>query len=679
METIDKYSIVENHTSTNSTFTSNYIESYIMQLMDSKNKIIISNYIIQINWFKLLNQEYIINIICTTIKKYLITKRKDMRDEIKKSSFNLEKFISFLEIFKNKIKSIQVLFIDEINISKFRKPIFTNLSKLFITDSIILSYIKYCFESYDLNNKPFIIKLYNICDIDIGIYDKHKTMDKLLLTITESINVKQIIKLPEFKLPSNITNIYNIKLLIDYIDKINNYYNFITKNNIDFIISNSISNEMFNQIINTITNNNDNIIYIFENCPSIYDIIIYNKNIFNLCVQLVNIIDRYSNLQVIDCIKLIKIIKIINTIYEKIHLNKIGSILKSDINIHTTKIFMILSSNLNNIVKTIDILIKETNINYELIKPNIKIIKDIIYIIYNKGNNSKLHLDYYQQFIELYYDYLIKRCLNSIKYEGFNIEKIIVNQLDSKFGKKLTYKLNLVINDYINNNQQNKVYVGSYDAYPINYSVGYISNTTIETRLGKIINNYENDYLINKPNRKLNWYLHYGEIEVTYLDKQLKLLPIQLLILEHIEIEELITIEKLFTLKILSNYTKEYINNLVQSIVAPGLVKNINHKLSITTDKDDIYETDLIDIFFNNLNYKPIKKEFVHSKKDIINATINHYLKKSQLNKLSLYNKIKDDISLFEVKMTDYDESLDYMIKMDYIKLDNGLYEKLLF
>lgn len=703
MEIIDKYNIIENHTSNDQTITCTHVESFITKLMNVNNKIIISDYITQLNWFKILDQDKIIDIINTTIKKYLVNKRKIIRDEIKKINFKLDKFISFLELFKNKIKNIQSLFVDQDCLTLLRKTNLNNLSKIIITDSIILLDVQKCLDIYDLNNKLLLIQLYNICDIDIGVYDKHKTMDKLLLTIAESINKKSIIKTPTHKLPADIVNINNTKLLIDYISMIRSYYDFISKDNINFIFSKSISNKLFENIMNIITSNKDAVIHVFDNCPNIYDLIIYNENIFNMCTELVNIIDKFNTNESFDCIKIIKIIKIINTIYEKIYSNKLDAMVKintENINIHITKIFMILSSNLNNIVKTIDILIKETIVNNELIASNLKIIKDIIFIISKKGINnkcfnSKLHLDYFQQFVDLYYDYLIKRTLNFDTIKSsllLNFEKDICTDLIAIISKKLTYKINLVVNDYECNSSRvndyecnpsrindNIIFVGSYDAYPINYSNGYINNIIIETQLGKIINDYENKYLVDKPNKKLNWYLHYGEVDVTYLDKQFKLLPIQLLILESIEKEEDIVIEKVFGFKFLVNYTKEYINNLIHSLIITGLVKNRNNKLSITTNKDDINETDLIDIFFNNINYKPIQKDFAHTKTDIINATINHYLKKSPLDKISLYDKIKDDISLFNIEQDDYDKSLNYMIKMDYIILNNGLYEKLLF
>lgn len=686
MQLSDKFNIIENHIGNDQIDSTNYLELYIHNLFNSSNKTIVSDYINQLLWFKLIDNNKLYDTINATIKKNLLNQRKIFRSEIKKNEFKLDKYILFLQSFKTNLNNLNLIFTSYINIYKIN---IIELSKIIISDSIILSNLENITSLFDPNYKSYINQLYDFCNNDISIYDKGKTTFKLVSTISESFNKVKILNDENNLLPFNIKSVYGIKILIDYLNNIYDYYEFINKDFINSILSKRINNDIFN-ILLLLTNYDNIIIEVFENCNVLYDLIIYNDNIFHLCTLLVNIIEKI-NTESFDSIKIIRILKIINTIYENMN-NKNLNKNPENFNIHFVKIFMVLSSNIDNIIKTIDILIKEAILNEELVKTNLSIISDIIKIIYNKGlkyeskQQTKLHLDYFQQIIDTYYDYLIKRVLNYNfrQYEHYiYIEQHVLTDL-KRFNNKLLYKIKLVIEDLskINNLNtcNNYVLIGSYDAYPINYSQGIINTLDIDSQLGNYIKEYNTNYIENKTNnKKLNWYLHYGEIEMTYLDKDIKLLPIQFLILEIIEKDPTITVEKIIQLKLLSNYTKEYINKLLSSLIISGIVKNRNNKLSLMNDTTDITDTNLIDLFFNNIDYKPVQKEFAHTKKDIINATINHYLKMNPLSKSELYDKIKDDISLFIVEKEDYEKSLEYMIKMDYIKLNNGLYEKLLF
>jgi hypothetical protein len=72
-------------------------------------------------------------------------------------------------------------------------------------------------------------------------------------------------------------------------------------------------------------------------------------------------------------------------------------------------------------------------------------------------------------------------------------------------------------------------------------------------------------------------------------------------------------------------------------------------------------------------------KELIMNRQDVVNSQINHFVKTSPLSKEDLYKKVSENINVFELTMDIFDKSITHMIDNDYIKLENGLYEKLLY
>jgi hypothetical protein len=60
-------------------------------------------------------------------------------------------------------------------------------------------------------------------------------------------------------------------------------------------------------------------------------------------------------------------------------------------------------------------------------------------------------------------------------------------------------------------------------------------------------------------------------------------------------------------------------------------------------------------------------------------ANINNILKSNKYNYQDLYTKLKDNIKLFILDEKIVNESLDIMIKKDYIQKTNDVYEKIYY
>jgi hypothetical protein len=265
------------------------------------------------------------------------------------------------------------------------------------------------------------------------------------------------------------------------------------------------------------------------------------------------------------------------------------------------------------------------------------------------------------------------------------------------FGKKTTFKIDKVINDFISSNDNVKNYTTnisfdnittSYSNWDINYSQGYveISSTLLtkpDNNFTKLLSNYDSYYdKIYSNKRKLIWLLQYGEVNVTFLNSiELKLLPIQLLVLEIFEYTDLVKLDKIKESSFFNNYSIKFRDSIINSLIIGGLLILTDNQLKLSNCVN--IATNYIDIFINNSDKESVfidtKAEIAHNREDIIKSIINHYLKISAKNKLELYDLVSRNIKLFELNEELFIKSINSLIKFDYIKYENNLYTKLVY
>jgi hypothetical protein len=182
--------------------------------------------------------------------------------------------------------------------------------------------------------------------------------------------------------------------------------------------------------------------------------------------------------------------------------------------------------------------------------------------------------------------------------------------------------------------------------------------------------------------KKLVWLVHYGEIEIQYLTYEIKLFPIQQLMLELVETNDQLTIEQLKNTYLFQNYQNEYLDNIIKSLEICGILKNINNKLQLT---DTVFETNLIQVYYNCVNNlvriesKQIQNELAHSRRDIICTLINSLLKKGDKNFNDLFKLVSSNIKLFQLDENLLNNALEYMINQDYISKINDEYKKIYY
>ena len=284
---------------------------------------------------------------------------------------------------------------------------------------------------------------------------------------------------------------------------------------------------------------------------------------------------------------------------------------------------------------------------------------------------------------------------NNINY--YNNEKYIVNciLLYNINIKKYLYKINKILNDFDNsvknnllfNNNKLNILTISYNCWDINQNEGLIDfnilKNNINSNLCKELLEYDIFYKIqNNCKKNIYWFPHFGSIDITFNNKNIKLLPIQFMILELFDNNIQNNYDDIINNFIFTNYSKKFKDDILSSLIISKLLINNNKILSITTNDD--FETDLINIFFTTSDYAIIweekrQLEFISEKEDIIKTNINELVKQLKLNKIELFNKLKDKIKLFDINMEQYEKCLNYMIKFNYINIVDDIIYKICY
>lgn len=684
MTLYDKFGIIENHLNQEDKKNiSSKIENYFENYLNSDMKVLVSDYINQVVWFNNIELEDISANIDTQLKNYLIQRRNGMRIFIKKENFELsslnkflKKFISKLEYLNNIIRSYD---------NKIIKDGIKHLVNLIISDSLILIFIE---EQLILLDRNLLTEIRTLISTikQLSKYDNFETFEKIITTFA-NIFVKKIVDMEDLPLPENIKRIQKFNETIKFCQRVTLYFKFMGEK-ID-IINCQLYTLVIKNLLDIIKNNSlDEINYVLKNTwIDVNDLItktnFENKNelLTNISTDIIYLIEKsVKQVNYEDVFKIINILKYMETI--------INNSINSDI--IKQKISSILSSTnlIDNVHFCIDSLIRS---NKE---------KDVIKLItfMNEVKNKDI-------FIMNYYKNLIKRLMEKISEikkakEYIDIERNIYNFLKTKFSIELVYKINKVITDteasFDNNIDFNKLYCSenimtvittSFNNWDVNQTEGVLSSKAIDkiknTQLGNYLNIYNKYYESRYSNKRiLNWFPHFGEINITFLKKEIIMLPIQFMVLEMFNDVNKIPIKDIIVASFFSNYTTKFTNDIISSLVLSGLFKVIDNNIILTSN--DSFNTNLIEVFFSNSDYANIweqqrKDELVMSREEIICANINHQIKIKPMTKDQLFKSLVQNINVFELDEPTFNKSFDYMCKSDYIKFNGNTFEKIIY
>ncbi len=695
MSLTDKFGIIENHIKNDDKKKLTVrIENYFENYLSSDIKVLIPDYVNQVIWFEGINFDNFTINIDSHIKNYLISRRNNMRSFIKKDTFDLKglnrflkNFISKLEYLNNIIKSTD---------DKVIKEGLRQLTNLIISDSFILLFIE---EQIIMFNPDFQTDIETLLSLTKGLgkYDNNETYQKMLKTMS-NIFKKQVVNIEDPPLPENIKRIQKLNQTLRFINTIKNYFRFINED------INSFSSPIYHLVIeylNEIVKNSslNEIEFVFDKTWSdIKKSIMSNNfegkddNINSISNEIISLIDR--TIKAND----------VNQTFQLINILKFTDDL---INSQTNR--EVINQKIANTLGSEDLQDSiHQNINDLIVQGKDK---DVIKLLNFVSNVKDKDI-----FISKYYQFLIKRLMTRIseispdkmseskvevsKY--FENERKIYEYLKIKFGDKLVYKINKVItdtefsfddnvnfNDIDIKNFENKMTVitTSYNNWDVNQNEGLINSQIVEsiknTTLGKHLRNYQKYYELRYANKRvINWFPHFGEVNITYLNQNIKMLPIQFMVLEMFNDKERIGVDTFSKESFFSNYTYKFANDIVGSLVSGGILKVHNDHIELVTNGE--IKNDMIEIFFTHSDYASVweqnrNQELAHTRQEITSSNINHTLKQKSQTRQELYDIVKQSIKVFELDQNIFDKSIEHMISMDYIKLEDQNYVKLFY
>lgn len=723
MSIYDKFRIIENHVNLeNSKNIVSKIDNYFENFFNSDMKVLASDYINQIIWFDKIKMEDCYINCAYHLQNHLIQIRNNMRIFIKKGKFDLNHLNKFLKSCINKLTYLNnIIKSDNIKSDNAKsdnvksdnvksdnnviiKEGIKQLTNLIISDSFILIFIEEHIASLNNGSISEIQTLVTIVK-QLSKYDNFEIFNKIIMTFA-NIFIKQIIDIEEPPLPENIKRIQKLNDTLKYCKKVKEYLKFMS-NDID-----RINQQFYIIIIENLSgiieyNSLDEIEYVLENTLS-------NINEMNtettfdgkeeslniISTKIINLIDRSQKSQNNDDIfKIIKVLDFVNTTvnrspHKEIINQKISDTLCSE-------------ELVENIQTNIDLLIRNNNE---------KDVRMILNFVSNIKNKDIFIANYYQKLIkrlvEKVYNFKIN---NIIPKEYINMEKQLLCLIKTKFGDKLIYKLNKVIIDtevsFEDNCDFNKklksdsdsdsdlnlksdnfinkmtVITTSFNNWDVNQEEGLVNNKMVKllsnTQLGTHLQ-YYNEYYEFKylDKRILNWFPHFGEVNITYIGKEINMLPIQFMVIELFNNVSNLPIKEVIASHFFSNYTSKFTHDIIESLISSKLF-TIENDLMIITLVDN-FTTDLIQVFFNISDYTNIwqqlrENEIVLSREEIVCANINNLIKTQSMTDSQLFDSLVKVIKVFELDDIIFKKSLNYMCKMDYINLNGDLYEKIIY
>jgi len=678
---IDRNNILDNYIKdVNQEDLSSLIDNYFENILHSDQKVVHSDFISQIIWFN-KNYDYS-QIIIKHIDNFLKQKKIGIRNTIKRGAFTIDELLKIINNYGMKINSFSSLCLN--NSTNVLKISSLQLFETIISDPQTINFLKNKFNNILEENNMVVRNLFDIM-CSITNLNPELNVDKwfILLIATSIQNYSEEIFNKTYPVNENHQFLINIVNLFDYFDKIMNYFHFM-KGDSAFLLADSIL------ILN------DNISKLFT-CESseILEIISNNIKILNKITNLPYIDDNKKNYNLLKDTIIFNFLKLINDNFDN---NK-------EFNFDTFK-------DIINILSHLEYILGNTQ-NKELVYKKISqlLSSDILIDNLNDLDNFSSivkfgnYIKEKDRFMDIYNKKLIQRILNNPNLE---VEDKNCKILTDKFGFKLTFKTNKIISNVMNSVKELanfkkinipelkyksllELVITSYNTWDFNQNEGLINTDKVNINsdvfsLIKVYNKFYKEIYSNE--RKINWYLHFGEINFIVNNDsgkkvEYKMMPIQYILMEYIYKNPMKSKDEIIKLDILENYSDNFKQSLIGSLVLGGIIKIDNDKF-IFNDGNTSDIIDYIQLFFSTTNYEDIweKKryeELILDREDILSSNINHYVKVKPINKEDLFKIILDNLTVFPCDKELYEKVLEIMVKKDYISIKDNLVEKLFY
>ena len=695
----DKFNIIQNSlVDISNEDISSLIENYFENLLYSNEHIIHSDLILQIPWFiKDFDSSLI---ILKHLENYLKEKKLLIRNNIKKCVFEIESGLnSLVTNYFEKINTISSL------ISNNEKFISCGLSLLYtqiLTEPSLLIFLKTEISNFDKSIINSIKKLTCTMKKISEVNPKIKSYEWFLFLISSSFAtiIEENNKL-SYPVPENYQQIINFRKNLSLYQKIETLYSFVGKD--IHIILDNIDTRLFDSLIKIMKKCSLlELYYLLNNYKKLFEKIVVNKNIKDKFVNnfLNFIIRNEKNIKlenIVKCFQIFKEIiqtldstKIINTkIFEMFSnessQNYLLDIINQNINIQEnyddTCNIIYFCSNMNDKDKFIE-KYNRMLINRILHKPNIINERKYYTILVHKfGNVNQI---YKTNKILTDIENTIQDKKNFIKM--INDTKSFQNSINTNMDINLNMVINMEHYDIINTLN---VITSSYNIWDVNQAEGIIGNDILTNLkndyiLTNMMNIYNKFYEFTHNNKQtLNWYPHFGEIVFDLNGSEFKMLPIQFMILEHVNKMKEILKNDLINFSVFSGYNEHFRKSIIASLLLGKIIKLEKNKIKINEDIANI-STNYIELFFTSSGYIDIwnnkrESEIVLSREEVLTSWINHFVKKEPISKIDLFYKIQKSMNLFDFNIEFLDKVINDMIVKDYIKYNEDKIEKIIW
>jgi hypothetical protein len=653
----DKFNVIISLSNDNRNYIS-IIKNYLENYFESGIYIYNIDYIKQIIWNNKIDIEHRKLIINEIIENILIHNRINIRKSIQKEMFDISSLNKLIMTYYNKLSNI----LEILNLTNDINKMF--ISKILL-DPILVNYLENILTNIDVDT---INDIKLLCKLLKENTNEFTWFLKLIGTVLKNNLVIITINIPEkYKIK------YELNYIVDYIIKIKKLYDF-TNDNIKIIIM-PIYEILHNTIVKLIS---------LSDTDELLRFIINKWNIIKTNIKCDEInINKNIQKQIHDFI------------YNYLNQSKISDFNQYD-NFYSILKLMIACININTInLSCLPIFNNENilNVVLQIIHNNIIIDVNLVLHIFKLLSNTSYFNKQY--FFDKYHKLLIERLLSN--NHNINNEYNAVNGLKHLlFEQKYIAKIIKVLSDLTisekNMIEYNRKYnlkdfntiTTSYANWNINYNEGYVivpHSVHIKHELLSCISHYQLYYKqIYNDMRKLIWLLQYGEVDIIYNKQEIKLLPIQLLVLELFNVKNIISINEIKSQSFFNNYSNKFKEDIINSLINGNILdKTINDMCLLSSNKN--INSNLIDVYMNNniciVTFDEV--ELAHTHLDIIKSVINHHIKIQPKTKEELLLLIQNDINQFKVTNTVFDDALNVMIKMDYILIEDDKYVKCIY
>jgi len=655
---IDKFHIINFTHDTDKDYKS-IIKNYIENYFESNITVYHPDYLYQIIWNKKIDTTDICELYNSSIEKYIIKIKFEIRNLIKKDKFKLSSLNNLIDQLNLKISKLVNILDLCIDVRK------TFLIKI-LSEPILISFIELELVNFD---QEIVDEIEKLCLSIQSLSNEYlwflKLMGKSLIN-----NITDF----HFNIPNKYNKLYELYHIFDYMKSIQNSYSFL--NNYVYNVLEPVYETYKNKFIKVID---------LCNCNDLY-------NLMNL-----NISEKWFKEIKTDDQDFIGNVKSSITFYLRKNL---------DFNIDFLRL-IILCNNLKLLDNYIFVYFEDDEILSKilvLVNNSIRNSDDIIFINDVISFLSKVNVT--DVFFSKYHQLLIERLLS--REININNELSIINTLKIDFKHCLVKKIDKVMNDYIVSmndlNFYHKKYnflnfdniTTSYLNWNINYNEGYVNSLSKEILLGPVCEDCEvhretettsnvtlKDYIINyqeyynkiySEKRKLQWLLQYGEVNITYNNINITLLPIQLLVLELFNNNNFLTIDEIISQSFFDNYSNKFKKDIINSLLNSRILK-IENNLIVLSNSCDI-ETNLINISYEYKIESNISEEcdydLAFSREEIIKSIINHHVKIESKNMNELYLLVENDIKYFRLTEELFKKAILSLINFDYIMVNEN-------